>query len=270
MTPQLCVDQCGPLPPGVWLAEPKIDGVRALVTVSSAGVSVASREGLPLAGCDAILAEVASLRLAPCTLDGELYAGSFEATLSAIQGGVGPLTFHAFDLIVAGDEWMPLFLRKKRLAASIPAASINLRLVQWCLIETRHAEETMDRYVSEGYEGAVFKFDLSTYGQPNSWLKRKPFYECDLRVVSALEGKGRLAGTVGALMVAGTVTWRGRAHTVKTKIGTGFCDDDRRSLWALHQAGKLAGAVVEVGFQEITDAGALRFSMFRRMRPDKT
>lgn len=40
-------------------------------------------------------------------------------------------------------------------------------------------------------------------------------------------------------------------------------------LWKLQQAGQLAGMVIKVGFQEVTDAGALRFAMFRRMRPDK-
>ena len=146
MTPQLCSDWYGPLPPGVWLAEPKIDGVRALVTVAPDGsVSVASREALPLAGCDAILAEVASLHLTPCTIDGELYAGSFEQPLSVINGGFGNPIFHVFDIIQAGDEWMALFLRKERLAASIPSSSIHLRLVQWSLVYAREVDDTMRR-----------------------------------------------------------------------------------------------------------------------------
>lgn len=89
-------------------------------------------------------------------------------------------------------------------------------------------------------------------------VKFKPRPTYDLRVVGVEEGKGRLIGKLGALVVE-------TRPGVTCKVGTGF-DDAARSLNMQSWVGK----IIEVSTLGVTKDGKLREPAFIRVRNDKT
>ena len=92
-------------------------------------------------------------------------------------------------------------------------------------------------------------------------IKAKKFYTLDLKVVDAVEGDGRLKGTLGALVV----DYKG--NTVN--VGSGFSDEQRREFW--ENKDSIIGRVIEVKYKEITknkDTGleSLQFPVFVSLR----
>lgn len=92
-------------------------------------------------------------------------------------------------------------------------------------------------------------------------IKVKKFYTLDLKVVDAVEGDGRLKGTLGALVV----DYKG--NTVN--VGSGFSDEQRKEFW--ENKDSMIGRVIEVKYKEITknkDTGleSLQFPVFVSLR----
>ena len=89
-----------------------------------------------------------------------------------------------------------------------------------------------------------------------------------MRIVGVIEGEGRLAGTLGSLVVEGTV--EGKA--VRSCVGTGLTDEDRKIL---SQDNHLIGKVLTVKYQAITDKPdkegfySLRFPSFIGVKEDR-
>ena len=86
----------------------------------------------------------------------------------------------------------------------------------------------------------------------------------DLEIIGFEEGTGRLARTLGAILV------RYKNGNV-VKVGSGFSDEMRDMIWD-HQD-KCLGAICEIQyFEETTNADggeSLRFPVFKDFRPDK-
>ena len=94
-------------------------------------------------------------------------------------------------------------------------------------------------------------------------IKVKKFYTLDLKVVDAVEGDGRLKGTLGALVV----DYKG--NTVN--VGSGFSDEQRKDFW--ENKDSIIGRVIEVKYKEITknkDTGleSLQFPVFVSLREE--
>ena len=92
-------------------------------------------------------------------------------------------------------------------------------------------------------------------------IKVKKFYTLDLKVIDAVEGDGRLKGTLGALVV----DYKG--NTVN--VGSGFSDEQRKCFWENRDS--IIGRVIEVKYKEITknkDTGleSLQFPVFISLR----
>ena len=77
-------------------------------------------------------------------------------------------------------------------------------------------------------------------------MKYKFFKEADLRIVGVIDGEGRLAGTLGSLVVEGET----EGLLVRSCVGTGLTDEDRKIL---SQDAHLVGKVLTVKYQAITD-----------------
>ncbi|KKL09903.1 hypothetical protein LCGC14_2561240, partial [marine sediment metagenome] len=97
MIPMLARVYNGKLPPGKWLVEPKLDGIRAIWD----GNSFRSRSGKLLRNP----ADVAThLRVcsAHAELDGELFAGDWGSTQSTVKKDTpshGEVTYFVFDIL---------------------------------------------------------------------------------------------------------------------------------------------------------------------------
>lgn len=102
------------------------------------------------------------------------------------------------------------------------------------------------------------------FRRTNALLKVKKMDTLDLEVIGFEEGSGRLAGTLGAVLV------RYKNSNV-VKVGSGFSDSMRSEIWA-NQSDWL-GAIIECQYFEETknaDGGiSLRFPVFKSRRTDK-
>lgn len=123
----------------------------------------------------------------------------------------------------------------------------------------------LDQMVREDKEGLMLNYDVPYKRKRHGGiLKIKRFYTMDLRIIGAEEGTGRLAGTLGALVL----DYKGN----EVRVGTGFSDDQREKMW--NDRDKIIGMLCEVKYKEIssdkkTGAESLQFPVFVSMRSDK-
>ena len=123
----------------------------------------------------------------------------------------------------------------------------------------------LDQMVREDKEGLMLNYDVPYKRKRHGGiLKIKRFYTMDLRIIGAEEGTGRLAGTLGALVL----DYKGN----EVRVGTGFSDDQRTKMW--NDRDKIIGMLCEVKYKEIssdkkTGAESLQFPVFVSMRSDK-
>jgi ATP-dependent DNA ligase len=182
------------LPGGCWF-EPKWDGYRCLVSVSSAprGGAVAtvwSRRGHDITRAFPDIAEAARRMLLPgCTVDGELLVwaegrldfGALQRRLAAGRNAHAlaagrPANLMAFDLLADPDGSLltsPLHERRAALERAFADASPPLQLTPYTT-ETAEARAWLQQYAETrvGIEGLVIKGAGSTY-EPGrrGWLK---------------------------------------------------------------------------------------------------
>ena len=254
--------------------EPKIDGVRAVVLCCGSRADLVTRNGKSLNHLEHIRETLHQGCEAGHVFDGELYDGvSFETTSSRVKSlhedRSRGLRFHVFDALTM-EEWIGR-------SCGVPYAGRKERMQQTCRARTVvhvpwRAARDMDEFLKEyhaarraGYEGLMTKGLDSRYEwkRSASWLKHKDILTFDAVVTGMEEGEGRHRGTLGALRVSGAHEGR----RVECRVGTGFTDAQRREFWNLRES--LAGEMVEVRCQELTEDGSARFPVFLRLRPDR-
>jgi DNA ligase-1 len=124
----------------------------------------------------------------------------------------------------------------------------------------------LDEAIDNQEEGIMINDCNATYEFGRTWglQKVKKMNTLDLEILGFEEGSGRLAGTLGAILV------RYKNNNI-VRVGSGFSDDLRTQIWEhqLHYHGK----IVEIQyFEETTNADggiSLRFPVFKDFRPDK-
>lgn len=132
--------------------------------------------------------------------------------------------------------------------------------------DTSKILELLDEAIANQEEGVMINICDAKYEFGRTWnlMKVKKMNTLDLEVIGFEEGEGRLAGTLGAILV------RYKNNNI-VKVGSGFSDDLRDQIWEYqtHYSGK----IVEIQyFEETTNADggiSLRFPVFKDFRPDK-
>jgi DNA ligase-1 len=147
-----------------------------------------------------------------------------------------PVTLFAFDCLLQEAEDLtprPYRERRKALEATVrPSEGIRLATVR-ITDSVKEAEGFFDEALQAGCEGLMAKALDSAYeagARGFQWIKFKKEYSAelsdtvDLVVVGAFAGRGKRAGTYGALLMA---AYDERADVFRTtcKLGTGFDDD---------------------------------------------
>ena len=232
-----------------WYATPKFDGVRA-VFIPQQGFF--TRNNKPISGLDdmaGVLEQVCRTR-GLSFVDGELIlsGGSFQASQSAIlaaeHAGKSKIEYHVFAV---GGSFKDTQTMLKELP-DFPEARI-FRVESEVIPNTFKAVETACRkFTDKGYEGVVLRHpDIPYYeGRSNHLLKYKFFKEADLRIIGVIDGEGRLAGTIGSLVVEGEA----EGKHVRSCVGTGLTDEDREIF---HKDAHIIGKVLTVKYQSITE-----------------
>lgn len=231
-----------------WYATPKFDGVRA-VFIPHKGFF--TRNEKPIAGFEhmaEILDDVCTQR-GLLFVDGELvlkdrgFQASQSAILAAEHADKLKVEFHVFAV---GGVFFDTDDMLKNLP-DMPAENI-FRVNSEVISNTFEAVEAACRkFTAQGYEGVVLRDPLVPYadGRTDFLLKYKFFREADLRITHAHEGARKLAGTLGSLTVEGIID----GVNVRSNVGTGLTDEDRKILYADKN---LAGKIITVKFQSLT------------------
>ena len=242
-----------------YAVEPKIDGVRVIVEVCRESMAVAfkTRNGNPLPSIQHLDVWFSAVAIdhGVFTFDCEAVSGQdFYDSVGDIRSSEPAKDAHLWLLDLPDDVGT---YRERRQLMSKFAYDSRVRLVESFSGITPN--DAFRRFVSQGFEGAMVKDVDAPYQQgkrSNAWLKVKAVDAEDCPVVSVHEGEGRLAGTMGHVVVENN----GRL----VRVGGGFTDEQRRTIWENRDT--VIGSYLEVTFQSKTPDGSMRHP---RIRGDK-
>jgi DNA ligase-1 len=232
----------------------KLDGIRCTAEFDSKGsCTLWSRTRKQILSCPHIQREVERLfKGAPAgiVIDGELYnhkyKGDFEKIVSAVrQDEPSPeselVQYHVYDCILPGT-----FSHRDEFLSNYPDSSDLIVKVE--TVEVSNADQVvplMEKFVLEGYEGLILRNTNGLYVGKRSYdlQKAKPFQDDEFEIVGFEEGRGKLAGHLGA--------W-----VCKTKSGATFnppMNRDQDKLQEYFENGEsYIGELLTVRFQGYT------------------
>jgi DNA ligase-1 len=234
-----------------WVSE-KFDGVRGYWD----GQQLWTRGGERIAAPDWFTAD-----LPKQPLDGELWAGHgrFNDTVSTVRSQAPDekawrqIRFMVFDLPTEPGDFTA---RLARLRSLLPVPDVPWLLPVAQQRATTHAalQALLDKTVKLGGEGLVLHRGASLYKGERSadLLKFKPYDDAEARVVGHVEGRGKHAGRLGALLVE-------TPEGLRFKLGTGLRDAQRDKPPAV-------GSWVTYRYNGTNPGGVPRFARFMRER----
>ena len=167
-------------------AQPKLDGMRALIFFEVEGVKIMSRKGVPITSVPHIIDDLSGKNIpAGIVLDGELYAHglSFQENMRLTKKNRGEasevIKFHCYDMIM--PEAFPA--RGKSSAGFINSlikqgANTIEKVPSYKVRDHNALIELHDKWVKEGYEGAMLRQGSEEYkidGRSSQLLKVKVF-----------------------------------------------------------------------------------------------
>lgn len=122
-------------------------------------------------------------------------------------------------------------------------------------------------YVSNGYEGAMYRDDLNyyTWNRSAALIKHKYRQDIILKIIGLEPGTGKYVGKVGSLICVGKAMYGDEEVDINNNVGSGITDlirDTINKSWI--------GKQVEVTYQEVsknkeTNTYSLRFPSFKQL-----
>lgn len=263
----------------------KIDGGRIIAIKDEGQVSFFTRAGQRYEGLVDLEREMMDTLPDGTVLDGEItilenkgipskeaYKRAMKITRSdGEKHGLKMICFDAMHI----DEWKTQTcthdyterrLLLQGLMSSHPHTYFEVLPVLYAGDDTARILELLDDAIANEEEGVMINISDAKYEFGRTWnlMKVKKMNTLDLEVIGYEEGAGRLAGTLGAILV------RYKEGNI-VKVGSGFSDELRALIWT--EPMDIIGKIVEVQyFEETTNADgglSLRFPVFKDFRPDK-
>lgn len=268
---------------GVWLGQPKLDGMRVAIFKKGGQLYVLSRN-LKQQPCienySWIVQELEErgIDLHRVLIDGEVIAANRfiaiglshrQSLLSSEEKDqliLRPFDAIPIDRILEGRITHATSYRIGVLEGLLDQGSKHVQPVETVTLmgnTVRAAETYYETLLAQGHEGAVFKRADAPYKFGNSqfWVKMKADFDEDLRVIEVLEGIGKFEGTLGSFVVD--------RQGVRVHVGSLQVDDaERHKLW--QQRDELIGKVIEVRHFGETPDGSLTHAIFVCVRWDKS
>lgn len=168
----------------------------------------------------------------------------------------------------AGVYKTPYEHRFEKLNLLIDGANERVDIAWTSEVDTiAEAQAHFERFLSQGQEGIILKTKDMIWEDKRSkhQIKFKGELECDLVVTDWVEGTGKHAGRLGALVLSS------RDGLVQTNVGTGFNDNDRNNLTRENTVGRIVAIKYNA---RITDkrsnVDSLFLPVFLEIREDKT
>lgn len=271
--------------------ECKLDGVRVLAVVSSAGTNLYSRNGKPFDNFPQVAQAIDSIsrKLSvqmPFVLDGEIVGESFQALMKQAQrktdADTNGMVYHVFDVVPLYDfergYWNAQQYKRINLLEDnrgrfedtdcvrvMSGMNVDLDTAEGHDILRRYAEDA----VAQGFEGIMIKDVGAPYECKRSsfWMKLKPVYDYDLKIIGVEEGTGKNVGKLGALICEGIDNER----LIRCNVGSGLTDTQRDDYWTNKDSiiGQTAVVLADAVTQNQDGSYSLRFPRFKTFRDDK-
>lgn len=156
------------------------------------------------------------------------------------------------------------------LSAALAFAENVSEVRTWKVKSMKEAFGIYKQLLSEGEEGAVGKNPEAPWkdcssGDPNL-VKLKLEFEAEYVILDYYEGEGKATGSLGGVTVAT------QDMLLKVNVGSGFSDDERKTLWRFRE--ELPGKVVTVKANAVVDSKSkktksLFLPIFVEVRLDK-
>ena len=265
----------------------KIDGGRIIALKENGQVSFYTRAGQKYEGLVDLESEMLQFMPDNTCLDGEITLldrgdlsskEAYKQTMKIVRQTTN-MEKHGIKMLVF--DWMPAEEFKKQdchysyqgrrawlgeIFSSHEFKFFEMLPTLYVGCDTSKITEILEEQVAKGEEGIMINDYHAPYEfkRTNALLKVKKMQTLDLEIIGFEEGEGRLAGTLGAILV------RYKNGNV-VKVGSGFSDEMRNMIWD-HQD-KCLCAICEVQyFEETTNADggeSLRFPIFKDFRSDK-
>jgi bifunctional non-homologous end joining protein LigD len=272
-----------------WAYEMKWDGYRAIVGVEGGRLRIVSRRGNDVTTkfpeLDGLPEALGSLDV---VLDGELVVLDDDGipSFQAIQEHTRAAALMCFDVLRAdGRDLMPLPWRDRRAVLErLGLAGDRWQTPSVVIGDAKRAWDAAERLRMEGVVAKLVDSPYRPGRRSSEWRKVRRTVRQELVVGGWLPGEGRLAATMGSLLVGYHEAPGGPLHYAG-RVGTGFTDRTReavvrslrpRDTSPFADAPRLRTAawvepetVVEVRFTEWTREGILRQPVFLGVRDDK-
>ena len=247
--------------------QPKLDGIRCVAIVKDGACTLWSRTRKPIRSCPHIVQELeAAFENKDVVLDGELYNSDFKDNFEHIVHLVRQdkpdsqhtdVQYHIYDIVnsdVFGD-------RKE----TIDIIFDSYEFYSIKQVETDHADsdgqvmDFFDKFRKQGYEGAMLRNIDSLYVNKRSsdLQKVKEFLDDEFEIMDVEEGRGKLAGHVGAFVCK---TVDGKIFKAKMSGDTEYLKNyfENHDLWK--------GMKLTVKYQGLTSYGIPRFPVGKAIR----
>lgn len=258
----------------------KYDGERCVINKKQEQIMLISRQGKLINYVPELFEHFKKFD-ADFVLDGEIVCQDF----STLQKRIGRkseniervkgLKFIAFDVIQFNNvSWIDERQKKRMNRLKEYYANLDEEQKEYFGIEEniivnniKELEEFYKRAISKA-EGVIIKLMDARYyfDSRHSWFKVKPFFEDTFIITGKHYGTGKKAGLISSVNV------KSLNETIKSKVGTGFSDNDIITLMNLDKENKLIGTKIDVSYQEITTNKfgnkSLRFPAFIKWRFD--
>jgi ATP-dependent DNA ligase len=279
---------------GLWTIEPKIDGIRVLVTINPGLnlITYQTRNGNPIPSlclshrlnAEILLNIVPKLDGKTIILDAEAVADrDFYKSAGKLRRKVNiedVARLVVFDVPFWGDDLRPDSYCERRATLEhlfslaglhtddqSPPQDQAIRLVP--VLDTdddegirNRADSILDDALQAGFEGVIFKHIEGHYSsglRSSSWLKLKPIKTYDCTICGYTPGRGELEGSAGALLVR--TPW-----DVLVRVSSGISLDMRKDIYDHPQ--KFVGKKAELECQELTPSGSMRHPRLVCIRED--
>lgn len=270
------------------MAQLKSDGSRCIAYCTEDKVTLMSRNGKQILGLIDLEENLKSF--AGFVIDGEIVFDITKADRATGNGIVtkavkGTITeeeqagviFQVWDKIpleeytVKGKYKVDEYTRYTSLKQLVGLQNFhNIQIIESTIVNSLdEAKEAFQKYVAEGYEGIILKNMDGIWEDKRSpnLVKFKEEYFADLEVVGTFEGTGKIEGMLGGLSVQTS------CGTIKTNVGSGFTEAQRKQLWSVRE--ELIGQIAELKYNGITTDkrtgdNSLFLPIFQRIREDKS
>lgn len=245
----------------------KIDGGRIIAIKDNGQVSFYTRAGQKYEGLVDLEKEMLETYPDGTVIDGEITilnnkgvkskdaykAAMKECRKDGPKTGLKMICFDAMHI----DEWKAQksehdYIERRMLldglSSAHPHTYFEVLPILYKGTDTSKITELLDEMVAQGSEGIMVNLCDAKYEfkRTNALLKCKKFQSLDLEVIDLEEGSGRLAGTLGAILV------RYKGGNI-VKVGSGFSDEERKLYWS--QPDLILNKIVEVKFFEECSSG---------------